>query len=88
MTATAVLLLMLAGLSMPAQAAEPQTMTLSCKGTMTGYGTADPQPLSTTLFLNFTAGTVESSGLSPFLNGGKITQVTEFTVYLKDSQNH
>ena len=83
MKAATVLLLTLAGLSMPAQAAEPQT--LSCEGTKTGYGGAEPQKLSTTLFLNFTAEKVESSGLSPFLNGGKIVQVTETTVYL-DSQ--
>jgi hypothetical protein len=81
MKATTVLLLTLAGLSMPAQAAEPQT--LSCEGTTTGYGGAEPQKLSTTLFLNFTAEKVESSGVFP--NGGKIVQVTETTVYL-DSQ--
>ena len=80
MKATTVLLLTLAGLSMPVQAAEPQT--LSCEGTTTGYGGAAPQKLSTILFLNFTAEKVESSGLSPFLNGGKIVQVTETTVYL------
>jgi len=83
MKAATVLLLTLAVLAMPAQAAEPQT--LSCEGTKTGYGGAEPQKLSTTLFLNFTAEKVESSGLSPFLNGGKIVQVTETTVYL-DSQ--
>ena len=83
MKATTVLLLLtLAGLSMPVQAAEPQT--LSCEGTKTGYGGAEPQKLSTILLLNFTAEKVESSE-PPFLNGGKIVQVTETTVYL-DSQ--
>ena len=83
MKATTVLLLLtLAGLSMPVQAAEPQT--LSCEGTKTGYGGAEPQKLSIILLLNFTAEKVESSE-PPFLNGGKIVQVTETTVYL-DSQ--
>jgi hypothetical protein len=83
MKATTVLLLLtLAGLSMPVQAAEPQS--LSCEGTKTGYGSAEPQKLSTNLLLNFTAEKVESSE-PPFLNGGKIVQVTEKTVYL-DSQ--
>jgi hypothetical protein len=80
MKATTVLLLLtLAGLSMPVQAAEPQT--LSCEGTKTGYGGAEPQKLSTILLLNFTAEKVESSE-PPFLNGGKIVQVTETTIYL------
>jgi hypothetical protein len=83
MKATTVLLLLtLAGLSMPVEAAEPQT--LSCEGTKTGYGGAEPQKLSTILLLNFTAEKVESSE-PPFLNGGKIVQVTETTIYL-DSQ--
>jgi hypothetical protein len=83
MKATTVLLLLtLAGLSMPVQAAEPQT--LSCEGTKTEYGGAEPQKLSTILLLNFTAEKVESSE-PPFLNGGKIVQATETTIYL-DSQ--
>jgi hypothetical protein len=79
------IMLALAGLSMTAQATEPQTMTLSCKGTMTGYGTTDPLPLSSILSLDFMTGTVETSG-APFRNGGKITQVTELTVSLSDNE--
>lgn len=73
---------MVAGLSITAQAAEPQTMMLSCKGTTTNYQTpGQPEPASTILFLNFKTGTFEGSEL-PFFNGGKIGQVSELAIQL------
>jgi hypothetical protein len=45
---------------MTAQAAEPATLTLACKGTVTDLGTpnAKPEPLSIGLIVNFTARTI------------------------------
>jgi hypothetical protein len=79
------ILLALAALSVStAQAAEPTTLTLACSGTQTGYETTKSMELSFNLFLDFTARTVESSGPSPFMNIGKMTQATTpFIVYLK-----
>lgn len=76
-------------LNASAQAAEPTgTLTLACQGTMTKSGSAVPQPFSVSiiLHLDFTAGTVRSSGLGLFLRGGKITQVTDLTIHLEYSQ--
>ena len=54
---------MVAGLSMTAQAAEPATMTLACKGTVTDLRTpnAKPEPLSMGIIVNFTARTILAS---------------------------
>ena len=83
--AIALILLSVSGVGMPAHAAEPKTLTLSCAGTMTGYGTVDPHPLSFILSLNFSAATFESSG-APFRNGGRISELTDLTVHLTDSE--
>ena len=52
---------MVAGPSMTVQAAEPATLTLACKGTVTDMSTpnAKPEPLSMGIIVNFTAGTVQ-----------------------------
>ena len=50
---------MVAGLSITAQAAEPATLTLACKGTVTDMTpNAKPEPLSMGLIVNFTARTI------------------------------
>jgi hypothetical protein len=53
---------MVAGLSMTAQAAEPATLTLACKGTVTDMTpNAKPEPLSMGLIVNLTARTILGS---------------------------
>ena len=51
---------MVAGLSMTAQAAEPTTLTLACKGTATDLTQTDakPETISMGIIVNFTARTV------------------------------
>ena len=60
MNTTAAALLVVAGLSMTAQAAEPATLTLACKGTVTDTSkpNAKPEPLSMGIIVNFTARTI------------------------------
>jgi len=61
MNATAAALLVVAG--MTAQAAEPETLTLACKGTTTaGYEGAKPEPISMGIIVNFSTGTVQGFG--------------------------
>jgi hypothetical protein len=69
---------MVAGLSMTAQAAaEPATMTLACKGTVTT--SAKPEPISMGVIVNFTNGTVQGFGFP-----AKIIDVNEVTITFND----
>jgi hypothetical protein len=60
------------------QAAEPATLTLACKGTVTNIMAAKPkpEPVSMGIIINFTGGTVEGFGAFP----AKIRTVNEVTV--------
>jgi hypothetical protein len=66
-----------------AQADDTQTLVLSCKGTTAGYGTADQRPVSFILHLDFAEKTVETSGLSPFVNGGRVIQTNGKLYFLE-----
>jgi hypothetical protein len=76
---------MVAGLSMTAQAAEPETLTLACQGTRTI--TTKPEPISMGIIVNFTKNTVHGFG-SPGLMDVKITGVNEVTVTFGGSQDN
>jgi hypothetical protein len=58
-------------------AAEPATMTLACKGTVTT--SAKPEPISTGVIVNFTNGTVQGFGFP-----AKIIDVNEVTITFND----
>jgi hypothetical protein len=82
MKATATTLLVVAGLSMMAQAAEPATLTLACQGTVTikssGPLEYDPDPVSMGLIVNFTARTVQGTARwGPYLFDDKL-QIIEW----------
>jgi len=70
--------------SMTAQAAEPETLTLACKGTTTldlGYEGAKPEPISMGIVINFSAGTVQGFGNPGALDYPvKITGANEVTI--------
>ena len=70
--------------SMTAQAAEPETLTLACKGTTTldlGYEGAKPEPISMGIVINFSAGTVQGFGNPGALDYPvKITGANKVTV--------
>ena len=74
-------LLVVAGLSMTAQAADT-TLTLACQGTATS-GTQDtkPEPISMGIIVNFTNYTVQGFGYPV-----KITDVNEVTVAFEGSK--
>ena len=61
----AAILLALAGLSTtPAQAVEPETLTLTCEGTVTiesSLSEYEPEPISMGLIVNFTNRTVQGT---------------------------
>ena len=65
-----------------AQAAEPATLTLACKGTATsGAEGAKPEPISMGIIVNFTNNTVQSQGCG-FPIG--IVEVNEVTIIFSD----
>ena len=68
-----------AGLPMLAQAAEPATLTLTCKGTATIRADfPKPYPLSMGLIVNFTTRTVDGTGRQrPYLFDDQL-QITEW----------
>jgi hypothetical protein len=69
---------MVSGLSMTAQAAEPATLTLACKGTVT-TGNGKPEPISMGVIVNFTNGAVQGFGFP-----AKIIDVNEVTITFND----
>jgi hypothetical protein len=71
-----------AGLSTMAQAAETGTLTLACKGTtVAGYEGANPDPISMGLIVSFTAGTVQGFGTPGFVDfPAKIAGINDVTV--------
>jgi hypothetical protein len=74
-------MLVVAGLSTMAQAAETGTLTLACSGTVVGnYESAKPQPFSTSVIVNFTAGTVQGFGPGMIDVRIKITGVNDVSV--------
>src|SRR5690242_2558318 len=75
-------MLLVAGLSMMAQAAETWTLTLACKGTtVAGYERANPQPISMGVIVNFGSGAVQGFGTPGLLDVPvKITGVNEVTI--------
>ncbi len=68
-----------AGLPMLAQAAEPATLTLACKGTATiRADSPKPYPLSMGLIVNFTTRTVDGTGRQrPYVFDDQL-QITEW----------
>jgi hypothetical protein len=73
-------IILVAGLSTMAQAAETGTLTLACKG-MTALGDANPDPVSMGLIVNFTTGTVQGFGNPGLLDYPvKITGINDVTV--------
>jgi hypothetical protein len=91
MKATAAALLVVAGLSMPAQA-QQSTLTLACKGTttVTTMEDAKPEPISMGIIVNFTARTVQG-----FLSPGalmdypvKITAMNDVIVAFSGSEDY
>jgi hypothetical protein len=90
MKATAAALLVIAGLSISAQA-QPATLTLACKGTTTVTTMdAKPEPISMGIIVNFTARTVQG-----FLSPGalmdypvKITAVNDVIVAFSGSEDY
>ena len=71
-----------AGLPMLAQAAEPATLTLTCKGTATIRADyplqSKPQPLSMGLIVNFTTRTIDGTGRQrPYVFDDQL-QITEW----------
>jgi hypothetical protein len=86
MKATAALLVV-AGLSMTAKAAEPTTLTLTCEGTrvpsqLTGEPDPKPEPVSLGISLNLKARTVNG----PYFGSRiMISEVTETTITLDGS---
>ena len=68
---------MVAYLSMTAQAAEPATLTLACKGTVTT--SAKPEPISMGIIVNFTNGSVQGFGFP-----ARIIDVNEVTITFHD----
>jgi hypothetical protein len=87
--AMAAALLVVTGLSMPAQA-QQSTLTLACKGTttVTTMEDAKPEPVSMGLIVNFTTRTVQGFG-SPSLNDYpvKITGINDVTIDFDGSDN-
>jgi hypothetical protein len=81
---------MVAGLSMTAQAAEPQTLTLACKGTATsGVEDAKPEPVSMGIIVNFTNRTVQGFGTPGMLDYPiKITAWNDVTVVFAGSLDY
>jgi hypothetical protein len=69
---------MVFGLSMTAQAVEPATLTLACKGTVT-TGNGKPEPISMGVIVNFTNGAVQGFGFP-----AKIIDVNEVTITFND----
>jgi hypothetical protein len=80
--AAAIAMILVAGLSTTAQAVETGTLTLACKGTIVaGYEGAKPDPISMSLIISFTAGTVQGFGTPGLMDPTiKITGVNEVTV--------
>jgi hypothetical protein len=76
---------MVAGLSMTAQAAEPETLTLACQGTRTI--TTKPEPISMGIIVNFTKNTVQGFG-SPGLMDVKIAGMNDVTVTFGGAQDN
>ena len=76
---------MVAGLSMTAQAAEPETLTLACQGTRTI--TSKPEPISMGIIVNFTKNTVQGFG-SPSLMDVKIAGMNDVTVTFGGTQDN
>jgi hypothetical protein len=76
---------MVAGLSMTAQAAEPETLTLACQGTRTI--TTKPEPISMGIIVNFTKNTVQGFG-SPSLMDVKIASMNDVTVTFGGAQDN
>ena len=68
-----------AGLPMLAQAAEPATLTLTCKGTATiRADSPKPYPLSMGLIVNFTTRTIDGTGRQrPYVFDDQL-QITEW----------
>src|SRR5215813_8450320 len=75
-------MILAAGLSTMAQAAETGTLTLACKGTtVAGYEGANPDPISMGLIVNFTIGTIQGFGTPGLLDVTvKITGINDVTV--------
>lgn len=75
-------MILVAGLSTTAQAAETGTLTLACMGTtVAGYEGAKPDPISMGLVVNFTAGTVQGFGTPGLVDVPvKITGINDVTV--------
>jgi hypothetical protein len=84
MKAIAAALLVVAGLSMSAQA-QPQTLTLACKGTTTITG-MEPEPVSMGIIVNFTARTVQGFTSSFFEYPVKITRINDVIVEFRGEQ--
>jgi hypothetical protein len=88
--ATAAALLVIAGLSVAVQAAEPATLTLACKGTVTIKASSpteyEPDPVSMGLIVNFTTRTVQGTARwGPYLFDDQlqITEWNEMTVVFR-----
>jgi len=77
--------------SMTAQAAEPQTLTLACQGTITDtkQDDAKPEPISMGIIVNFAARTVAGFTEPPFGTKHPVTisAVTEVTVAFSGPSN-
>lgn len=75
-------MILVAGLSTMAQAAETGTLALACKGTtVAGYEGANSEPISMGLIVNFTTGTVQGFGTPGLLDVPvKITGINDVTV--------
>jgi hypothetical protein len=84
MKVAAAAVVVVAGLSIAAQAAEPQTLTLACTGTATETAWPDqkPVPISMGLIVNFTTRTVQGFADYPV----KITGLDDVTVAFRGSQ--
>jgi hypothetical protein len=77
-------MILAAGLSTMAQAAETGTLTLACTGTTTaGYQGAGRDPISMGLIVSFTNGTVQGFGTPGYVDiPVKITGINDVTVVL------
>ena len=77
-----VAMVLLAGLSTIAQAADTGTLTLACKGTtVAGYQGANPEPISMGLIVNFATRAVQGFGTPGVLDVPvKITGINDVTI--------
>jgi len=61
--------------------AEPATLTLACKGTMTSMSDEEPTPVSMGIIVNFTTGTVQGFGYPGLIDfPAKITAANDVAV--------